>query len=287
VRRSVEEPATASGAIACGVAIASPSPVVGEGRGARSYGDAVLPTFTPDLSSPRRGEKKENCEIAIAGVTLVADLGGALYWPEEQLLAVSDLHLEKGSSFAQHGMLLPPYDTASTLERLAGILSRYTVRVVVALGDNFHDPGGPVRLAAADRTKLFALQHGRDWVWITGNHDPNPADCIGGIFARSVALGPLLLQHEPTLQASSGEIAGHLHPVARVSRRGHILTRRCFVSDQTRMIMPAFGAYAGGLNIRHAAFVQVFGALAFTAYLLGQRRLYSFAAARCLADGGL
>jgi uncharacterized protein len=225
-------------------------------------------------------------EITVSGVTLIADLAGALYWPDEQLLVVSDLHLEKGSAFAARGILLPPYDTASTLERLAGTLSRRAARVVIALGDNFHDQGGPARLASAHRAQLLGLQRGRDWIWIAGNHDPDPADCIGGDFAKLLAIGPLLFRHEPTPEANPGEIAGHLHPVARVSRRGHTLTRRCFVSDGMRLVMPAFGAYAGGLNIRHAAFVEVFGALAFMAHVLGQRRLYTFAAMRCLADGG-
>lgn len=225
-------------------------------------------------------------EVVVAGVTLVADLAGALYWPEERLLIVSDLHLEKGSSFASRGILLPPYDTASTLERLAGALSRHAARIVIALGDNFHDQGGPARLAAADRAKLLELQRGRDWVWIAGNHDPDPAERIGGVFADSVSMEPLVFRHQPTLGASRGEIAGHLHPVARVNRRGRSLTRRCFAGDETRVVMPAFGAYAGGLNIRHDAFAQVFGALDFTAHMLGQRRLYALAAARCSADGG-
>jgi hypothetical protein len=224
-------------------------------------------------------------EISVAGVTLAADPSGALYWPEERFLVVADLHLEKGSSFATRGVLLPPYDTASTLERLAGTLSRHAPRTVVALGDNFHDPNGPARLAAADRAGLLELQRGRDWVWIAGNHDPDPAGHIGGVFATSLGLGPLWFRHEPAPHASPGEIAGHLHPVARVSRRGHNLTRRCFVSDGTRLVMPAFGAYTGGLNIGHPAFARVFGALAFTAHLLGQRRLYAFAAARCSAEG--
>ena len=224
-------------------------------------------------------------EIPVAGVPLVADLAGALYWPEEQLLVVSDLHLEKGSSFARRGVLLPPYDTASTLERLAAVLARYAVRTVVALGDSFHDQDGPERLAAADRAKLMELRRGRDWVWIAGNHDPGPAHDLGGVFATSLSLWPLLFRHEPTPQASPGEIAGHLHPMARVRRRSRTVTRRCFVSDGVRLVMPAFGAYAGGLNIRHAAFAQVFGALAFTAHLLGQRRLFAFAAMQCLADG--
>jgi DNA ligase-associated metallophosphoesterase len=224
--------------------------------------------------------------ITVAGVTLIADLAGALYWPEERLLAVSDLHLEKGSSFAARGVLLPPYDTVATLERLAGILSRRDVRTVVALGDNFHGQGGPARLAAGDRARLSALQRDRDWICLAGNHDPGPTDGVGGDFASALALGPLLFRHEPAPDASPGEIAGHLHPVARISRRGHTLTRRCFASNEMRLVMPAFGAYTGSLNIRHAAFAQIFGARDFTAHVLGQRRLYAFAATRCLGDGG-
>jgi DNA ligase-associated metallophosphoesterase len=222
--------------------------------------------------------------LAVAGVALVADIAGALFWPEERLLAVSDLHLEKGSAFAARGVLLPPYDTASTLERLARLIQRYAALIVVALGDNFHDIGGPARLAASDRKSLLDMQRGRDWIRIAGNHDPEPRDGIGGAFARSLAVGALQFRHEPKPQANDGEIAGHLHPSARLHRRGRTLVRRCFASDGKRLVMPAFGAYTGGLNIRHAEFLKVFGALAFTAHLIGERRLYSFAAARCQAD---
>lgn len=232
-----------------------------------------------DAAMPSSG-----CEISVAGVSLIADPAGGLYWPEQQLLVVSDLHLEKGSAFATRGILLPPYDTAVTLERLGGLLARYPAGTVVALGDNFHDQGGPARLAAADRATLSALQRGRDWVWISGNHDPDPPGGIGGDFARSLALGPLRFRHEPSVPTAEGEIAGHLHPSARIHQRGRTLTRRCFAHDGRRLVMPAFGAYAGGLNIRHAAFVEVFGALAFTVHLLGKNRLYTFTAARCLSD---
>jgi uncharacterized protein len=234
-------------------------------------------------------------EIAVAGVSLIADLAGALYWPEEGALVVSDLHLEKGSAFAVRGVLMPPYDTAATLEALAAVIARYDVRMVIALGDNFHDGGGPARLSAADRAQLLALQRGRDWVWIAGNHDPDPGEGIGGVFARALALGPLSFRHEPTdggrggshdegCGESFGEISGHLHPAARIHQRGRTQTRKCFATDGERLVMPAFGAFTGGLNIRNAAFLKVFGALGFTAHLIGQRRLYSFAAARCLAD---
>jgi hypothetical protein len=221
-------------------------------------------------------------DIAVAGVALAADLSGALYWRDENTLIVADLHLEKGSSFARRGMLLPPYDTGATLARLGRVIAHQVPRRIIALGDSFHDGGGPARVMPQDRAALAALQRGRDWIWIAGNHDPDPAGDIGGDFAKSLSLGPLTFRHEPTKGAADGEIAGHLHPAARVTQRGLAVTRKCFATDGRRLILPAFGAYAGGLNIRDRAFARVFGALAFTAHLIGERRLYTFAAARCL-----
>jgi uncharacterized protein len=220
--------------------------------------------------------------IVLAGVPLLVDAAGALYWAEQGLLVVSDLHLEKGSSFAARGILLPPYDTASTLLRLAALIARYAPRCVVALGDSFHDGGGPARLGAADRQSIAALQRGRDWIWITGNHDPEPSSEVGGTSAGEFGAGPLTFRHLPS--GAKGEVAGHLHPVARVSHRGRSVGRRCFAADGTRMVMPAFGSYTGGLNIRNAAFANVFGTLAFTAHMLGDDRVYAFVARRCLPD---
>jgi DNA ligase-associated metallophosphoesterase len=218
--------------------------------------------------------------ITISGVTFAADPAGAVFWPEQQLLCVADLHLEKGSSFARRGMLLPPYDTGATLNALEALMTRYAPRLVVALGDSFHDGDGPARMAERDRNALLALQRGRDWIWITGNHDPDPAPGVGGTFAQALALGPIVFRHEPT--GDAGEIAGHLHPSARIAWRGHAIVRRCFAADADRMVMPAFGAYTGGLSILDRAFAKVFKAGAFTAHLLGGRRLYAFAAANCV-----
>ena len=176
-------------------------------------------------------------------------------------------------------MLLPPYDTAATLRALAMLIARYAPRLVVALGDSFHDRDGPARMAARDRETLASLQRGRDWIWIAGNHDPDPAREVGGTFAQALALDPILFRHEPS--GAPGEIAGHLHPSARVSWRGHAIVRRCFAADAERIVMPAFGAYTGGLNILDRAFAKVFATGAFTAHLLGGRRVYRFAAAHC------
>jgi len=223
---------------------------------------------------------KPRAEVTIAGAALVLDCDGALYWPDAGLLAISDLHLEKGSSFAARGVLLPPYDTAMTLARLAVVIARYAPQAVIALGDSFHDGDGAARMAAADRDALRALQRGRDWMWIAGNHDPEPAIGVGGSFGAVLAVGALSFRHEPG--GAAGEIAGHLHPVARVSRRGCSVTRRCLASDGMRLLMPAFGAFAGGLNVGGRAFADVFGTFAFMAYVLGEGRIYALPAARCL-----
>jgi hypothetical protein len=241
-----------------------------------------MPSAIASKAAPSRALGPEST-LAVAGVELSADRAGALYWAEQGLLAVADLHLEKGSSFAARGVLLPPYDTAATLLRLAALIVRYAPRIVVALGDSFHDRRGPGRLADTDRATLKNLQRGRDWVWITGNHDPEPADGVGGRFLRTLTLGTLTFRHEPRENAQ-GEIAGHLHPVARVARRGRAVSRRCFAGDGARAVMPAFGAYAGGLNVRDRAFANLFPTLGFTAHMLGERRVYAVAAKHCLPD---
>jgi uncharacterized protein len=179
-------------------------------------------------------------------------------------------------------VLLPPYDTAATLDRIAALIARFAPHAVIALGDSFHDRKGPARIARGDRAALAGLQRGRDWIWIAGNHDPDPAEGVGGSFGSALAIGALVFRHEPT--GAKGEIAGHLHPVARVAGAGRIVSRRCFACDGARLVMPAFGAFAGGLNVRHRAFADVFGTFAFTAHLLGEGRLYAIAAARCAAD---
>jgi DNA ligase-associated metallophosphoesterase len=227
--------------------------------------------------------RRNDHAIRIRGVDLIADPAGALFWPEEGALVVADLHLEKGSGLAARGVLLPPYDTAATLLKLTHVVARYAPRLVIALGDSFHDGEGPARIAASDRDALHTLQRGRDWLWIAGNHDPRPAPGIGGQFAAMLALGALSFRHEPALDDGAGEIAGHLHPVAVVAVRGRGLRRRCFAADDRRLVMPALGAYAGGLNVRHRAFAALFAAT-FTAHVLGEHRLHAVSAARCLAD---
>jgi uncharacterized protein len=217
--------------------------------------------------------------VTVAGVTLVADLSGAFFWESERLLIVSDLHLEKGSSYAARGVLLPPYDTVATLSRLSAVIARHDPRSVIALGDSFHDRKAHERLSAGDREAVTALQARRDWIWISGNHDPALPSDLGGVVASEVAIGGIAFRHEPT--GAAGEIAGHLHPKARVSTRGRTTERRCFASDGMRAVMPAFGAYTGGLSIRDAAFTRIFQTPGFMAHVLGDNRMHAISASRC------
>jgi uncharacterized protein len=230
----------------------------------------------------RRAQALE--EIEVAGASLVADVAGGLYWPQERLLAVADLHLEKGSSFAARGSLLPPYDTADTLARLRRLIEAYAPRCVIALGDSFHDRRGGNRLSDRDRAHLSVLQRGRDWIWIAGNHDPAPIGGIGGTPAAALAIGPLSFRHEPQPDGPEGEIAGHLHLVARVGLSGGSVRRRCFVRDRRRLVMPALGAYAGGLNVRDRAFDGLFDHRALRVHVIGRNRVFEIDGGYCLPD---
>lgn len=218
--------------------------------------------------------------IALAGETLQCDFAGCLYWPQARLLVVSDLHLEKGSAYARRGQLLPPYDTAATLAALAARIAFWQPDCVIALGDSFHEPRASGRLDAASLDAIGALMAGRDWIWIKGNHDPDPPEGIGGDCCEEIAIGPLVLRHEPLPGTGAGEISGHLHPHARIHRRGKTVRRRCFAHDGERLIMPAFGAYTGGLNIRHRAFEGLFAKERLQAVMLGRERVYAVAGRR-------
>jgi DNA ligase-associated metallophosphoesterase len=165
------------------------------------------------------------------------------------------------------------------LSRLSAVIARHDPRMVIALGDSFHDREAHQRLSKSDRDALSALQARRDWIWISGNHDPALPSDLGGMVATEVAIGPIHFRHEPT--GAFGEIAGHLHPKARVATRGRAMERRCFASDGERAVMPAFGAYTGGLSIRDAAFAKIFASLDFMAHVLGDVRMHAIAASRC------
>lgn len=212
--------------------------------------------------------------LMICGKQLVADMSGALYWPAERALIVADLHLEKASAYAARGTMLPPYDTRATLERLAAVVERTQPELVVALGDSLHDCAGAARIARADRDALAILQEGRRWIWVRGNHDPVIAAELGGEVVDGVTLGGLRLVHEPTIGRATHEIAGHLHPAARVSVYGHTIRRPCFVGNRLRLVLPAFGTFTGGLNVLDDAFLPLFGTDGFDAWILGQEGVY-------------
>uniref|UniRef100_UPI0031013B20 ligase-associated DNA damage response endonuclease PdeM n=1 Tax=Neorhizobium sp. EC2-8 TaxID=3129230 RepID=UPI0031013B20 len=214
-------------------------------------------------------------EIVVNGVLAVCDPLGSLYLPETGMLVVSDLHLEKGAAFARRGMMLPPYDTIATLNILSAVITRYDPKIVVSLGDNFHDRKGSEHLPAELRSLITAMARGRDWIWINGNHDPDGTVDLPGTCTDELFYGGLAFRHEPSLISGKGEVAGHLHPSATVRRREKSVRRPCFASDGTRLLMPAFGVLAGGLDLRHRAMHGLFDREALVAHLLGRDRIYS------------
>ncbi len=191
--------------------------------------------------------------------TWVAFLPSGAVWIETvRTLICADLHLEKGSAYARRGQLLPPYDTRETLRRLALDAAACAPERIVFLGDTLHDGDAVDRIAQEDAASLADIARGRTLLWIVGNHDPEGPGHLPGETAETLIVETLTLRHEPQPGDQPGELAGHLHPCARVVGQSRSVRRRCFVTDGRRVILPAYGAYAGGLSIRDVAFSGMF-----------------------------
>jgi DNA ligase-associated metallophosphoesterase len=212
--------------------------------------------------------------IDVNGETLLLDACGAALAIRHDTLIFSDLHFEKGSSYAVRRQFLPPYDTRATLERMMRAVMRHRPARVIALGDSFHDAGAAERLGHEERAVLETMAGMTQFVWIAGNHDPHPPTWLGGEVADTLRMGGLVFRHEPLAAFELGEVAGHLHPCASVAKWGRRVRRRCFVSDGLRLILPSFGAYTGGLDVGEEAIATLFSG-PFHAYMLGTTRVYA------------
>ncbi|WP_366524168.1 ligase-associated DNA damage response endonuclease PdeM [Henriciella sp.] len=213
--------------------------------------------------SPSVSAKLPDTFLCVAGEMFLPTGQGALWWERERTLVVSDLHFEKGSNFAARGQLLPPYDTGATLALVEGLVESYRPKTVISLGDSFHDPQAEYRLGADAVTRIRRLTSSVEWYWVEGNHDPDPPAHLGGKGMKVLERGPCVFRHEPT--GESGEISGHLHPIARVGGRGRALRRKCFVTDGSALVLPSLGTFTGGLNVLDTAIAGLFrnGAMVF------------------------
>lgn len=237
------------------------------------------------LAEKIEDELPRGCVIfTLMGQGFVALPEGVLYWPNESTLIVADLHLEKGSSFARRGTFLPPYDSQATLRRLGLLIDTMQPLRVIALGDSFHDVAAASRLGADECAIIKGMQQNRDWIWVSGNHDPYPPEELGGNPCDEVVIGPIIFRHEPQ-SGAQGEIAGHLHPCSRIRGRARSVRRPCFIEDGTRAILPAFGELTGGLNIRNSAFAGLFeSSERIRVHMLGDRQIYSVSQSQCSPD---
>ena len=230
-------------------------------------------------SSMRPSGLSRSHRITLAGLDFIPDLSGALYAPAFEALLVADLHLEKGTSLARRGVHLPPYDTRESLLQLKAVIASAQAQRLIFLGDSFHDGEARARIDASDLALLTSITSAAETIWITGNHDPEPPQDIGGMILQEMALGPVTLRHEPkALAPEQYEIAGHLHPAAAIHARGRRIRCRCFIADERRLIMPAFGSYTGALSVRSEAFAGLFGE--FHVWMIGGQAVHRFPAAK-------
>jgi DNA ligase-associated metallophosphoesterase len=197
--------------------------------------------------------------FSFAGHDFLASPEGALFWPAQETLLVADLHLEKASWFARLGQMLPPYDSLVTLTALEREIEATGVRRLYCLGDSFHDKYGCDRLPAAARDLLTSLTARLDWIWIVGNHDAGFIDHWGGRIEEECEVGGINLRHEAIASDPRAEMSGHFHPKLRLNMKGRSVSRRCFVASATKLILPAYGAFTGGLDAGHPEIVKKVG----------------------------
>ena len=197
--------------------------------------------------------------FSFAGHDLAALPDGALYWPARRALILADLHFEKASWFAQAGQMLPPYDSAATLTAIEALVAATRPAEIWCLGDSFHDPKGCERLPATEQGRLRALTGAHHWVWIVGNHDSSIGNPCGGVVMDEAVVDGLVLRHEADRHDPRPELSGHFHPKLRVRVRGRLVSRRCFIATDTKLILPAFGALTGGLDAGHPEIVRAVG----------------------------
>ncbi|MEM6307456.1 MAG: ligase-associated DNA damage response endonuclease PdeM [Pseudomonadota bacterium] len=172
-----------------------------------------------------------------------------MWWPDQRVLVVSDLHLGKSGRIARRtGTLVPPYETHDTLMRLQADILTNNPATVICLGDSFDDMLASKTLAADDRDGLLKMQKGRDWIWIEGNHDPAPVT-LAGQHRSHMTIGSLTFRHIAATDCL-GEVSGHYHPKLSLSVRGRHIQRACFLYDHHRLILPAYGTYTGGLDVQ-------------------------------------
>ncbi|MEH3157907.1 MAG: ligase-associated DNA damage response endonuclease PdeM [Sphingomonas taxi] len=197
--------------------------------------------------------------FSFGGHALCALPEGALWWPARGALLVADLHFEKASWFAARGQMLPPYDSLATLADLGRLVQATGARELWCLGDSFHDSDGCDRLPGEAQLRLRALTAALRWTWITGNHDPDLTDRCGGTTVEEAVVDGLVLRHEADRHETRPELSGHFHPKLRVQVRGKQVARRCFVATPSKIVLPAFGALTGGLDVDHPALTKAVG----------------------------
>lgn len=216
--------------------------------------------------------KSRELEIQFAGHRLLLDPSGALWWPDQRLLVVSDLHFEKSTFLARHGSFIAPYDTQDTLERLEALIAQYRPDALMLLGDSFHDRHAWLRLDPSLRARIEALHTSLTCHWIEGNHDAPMKDHPLGAFITAREIEGILFTHEYAACAQP-QIIGHYHPKVRFSLRGKKVRGPCFVHTETLLIMPSFGSYTGGLDVHHEALRTITGDAAHY-YLIQQNGVY-------------
>ena len=198
---------------------------------------------------------------------------GVLFWLEKEIAIVSDLHLEKGSSYASSGQYIPPYDSEETLLKLLDILNNYRVKKVILLGDTFHDKDAFLRMTPKVRFLFEDFTKKYEVIFILGNHE-NKIKIEGIKFHQEYIVDDIHFLHE-AIQKNINQISGHFHPVASIKVSSKKITGKCLIHSNNHIILPSFGEFTGGLNINDPV-LKPFISEDYNIYFLTKKSIYKF-----------
>ena len=199
---------------------------------------------------------------------------GILFWLEKKIAIVSDLHLEKGSSFASLGQFIPPFDSEETLKKLINFFKTHEVQTIILLGDTFHDGGALNRMSSKVKSIFDSLVENYEIIFVLGNHENKMKSAFIKFYERYI-VDDIYFLHEAVLEKKY-QISGHFHPVASLKINSKQITEKCLIHSENHIIMPAFGEFTGGLNINNPVF-KPFLNRNYYIYFLTKKSVYKFA----------
>ncbi len=222
--------------------------------------------------------QNSNTRILLCGKSFIADTAGALYWPAEQTLIVSDPHLKSDEQVSYPSISIYTHETRATLIRIQDLAQHYDAKRIIILGGAAKGFKQDQKLDDENLQRITDLQKYYCCYWVMSEKAPDFFGELGSTVADHFILSGITFRHKPTRAPIANEIAGFMNPVARQKNGGKMMGQRCFISSNARLIMPTLADCGAGNNILGREFDPMFAAGKLYVWILGTNDVHPVAA---------